>query len=735
MKEKGAEEQFEILEGMLKKAGIKVKDNKKDLAMSIESMEKGTGLRTKTTASYSHVATRPRVKALKTASVVSAQPVLQSGKTRPVRALAITGEQQPIMDRPVAVYAGSEMEEPISSEKREPKVLNEKEIYTLLEEIERDPQKREILQDRIKGFASFFKRASIATEIDILPGSEWAFITDKRTEKKTLTYKVTDILEIETDKLVAIGIHEGMHRYGTRYHDFLPFLDKLTNLLFNAAEDVTIENWVSDLIKGAPKFFKILYEDIDSEEWLENHFGEDIPEHIKFVFGILYYGKRGVLPDILKGKAREALERDEVKTSLDEVFDSMPKVEDEKGNISVNKEPTEIEISAAAKKRVEIMRDKILPIYKELLAERASQLSGMKLEIKPGKGKGKEGAGEDIDLDSLPEDVRRKLEKEIEQYARQLEDRTRQGAADWKRSQAQRRDKERQAHAKKEQEEAARITGERAKREEEGRRLSDEERLKRYAAIENKITGSFNKYQLNLDIVKRLVHALTGQMTNIIREDTRPRWISGLRKGKDIDWDRFFDSAASGYSDEKYWRDRVVPTKRSIKFTLVIDESISMSGERGENAILASIVFMDVLHNLGIDFNVRGFGSKTYLHKSFREQMIEGVKRSYDTLKERDDLIKEVQELMATGGSTADGDALNEAIEDIKKYGSEKNVVLVLTDGEGNTGAPLSEALKNAEEWGVKVVGIGIGAGIEYVAENYEHYVQVPDIEMLAVEF
>ena len=66
-------------------------------------------------------------------------------------------------------------------------------------------------------------------------------------KQEILTYPVKDILETEGDKLVGLGIHEGMHRYGTRYVDFMPFLDRLTNLLFNAAEDVTIENWAGNL--------------------------------------------------------------------------------------------------------------------------------------------------------------------------------------------------------------------------------------------------------------------------------------------------------------------------------------------------------------------------------------------------------------------------------------------------------------------------------------------------------
>ncbi|OIO34212.1 MAG: hypothetical protein AUJ70_01585 [Candidatus Omnitrophica bacterium CG1_02_40_15] len=542
-----------------------------------------------------------------------------------------------------------------------------------------------------------------------------------------------DILTTDLDELIANGIHEGMHRYGTRYTDFLPFLDKLTNLLFNVQEDVTIERWAGLLMLGASQLLHESNERIsNSEGWLENHFGDNIPEHIKFAFGILYYGTFGELPGIMQGKAREELEKDDVKEALNETFDCIPKIQDEAGNISVNKEPTPMEITRAAKMRVDIMREKILPIYKRLLMERIEQL------LREGKfelGCSGETGGEEIDLDSLPPEIRQKLEKELEKFSQELDDKTKETSPDWQRAQKEKQDAGNKKRLLAQQGKADKLTDERLKREEEGRRLSDHERFARLKNYMGSLKSCFNEYQLNLDVVKRLVHTLTGQMANIIRENAKPKWVGGLKKGKDIDWDRFFISSMSGFTDDRYWRDRIIPTQRSIKFTLVIDESGSMHGERGENALLASIVFMDTLHNLGIDFNVRGFGPTTYLHKAFRNQKIPGKINSYDTISQRDSLIKELVESMATGIATADGDALQAAIEDTLKHGAEHNIIIVITDGEGNSGIPISEALENAEKQGIKVIGIGIGEGIEYVAKNYKHYIQIPDIEMLPIEF
>lgn len=536
-------------------------------------------------------------------------------------------------------------------------------------------------------------------------------------------------------------------------------MDNLTNLLFNSAEDVTIENWLQELTQGAYKYLDKLYERMDTEKWLDQHFGEQIPEHIKFAFGILYYGKRQTFPENLRGKARQILEKPEIKEALEEVFTLIPKIKDEKGVISTNKEPTALEISRAAKMRVEIMRDKILPEYKKLLIEHA-QDKQKKAMAEKGEGQGKEqdkgegqgqeqgkkkgqgkeqgegqGGGEFVDLDSLPPELRKELEKEIEEYAKELEDKTKANTQDWQKSREEEKDRSKAGQRQKDLEDAKKLTKERSKREEEGQRLSDQEKFARYKAFEEMRKKDLNRYQSNLDQVKELVHNLAGQMANLIREDIKPRWLSGLRKGKDIDWDRFFISALSGFSDEKYWRDRSIPTKRSTTFTLVIDESGSMSGSRGNNAILGALVFMDVLKRLDIDFNVRGFGDTTYLHKSFNNQRIPDVKRNYNTIAERDALIGELQETMGSGGATADGEAVYAAVEDIKKNNAERNIIIVLTDGEGNTGKPIQEALENARQEGIKVIGVGIGEGVSYVEKNYPSFVQVQDIDMLPFEF
>ncbi|MCK9433047.1 MAG: AAA family ATPase, partial [Candidatus Omnitrophica bacterium] len=360
--EKDPAEQARILEGILKREGIRTGDDLRGIkifskAVSGEkagfypSQSVNTILPISDTQYYT-----PRLSG----------NYIKQDSARTISDLYLTGRQQTGAYKDIKIKDEQTVPQ---TPKRKKQELSNEELSRLFSDMGKDPLKREKLNDKIKEFSSFFDRVADG-KVKIRPGNNWAY--DPRNE--TLIYPLQNILEIDREVLAAEGMHEGMHRYGTRYTDFLPFMGKLTNLLFNAAEDVTIENWAGYRVKGAPKYLEVKNRIMDSREWLEDHFGEGIPEHIKFIFGILYYGKHGELPDVLKGNARNELEKDEVKQPLDEVFNAIPKLRDENGNISVNTEPTPMEITAAAKKRVEIMRDEILPVYKKLLAERVEQL-------------------------------------------------------------------------------------------------------------------------------------------------------------------------------------------------------------------------------------------------------------------------------------------------------------------------------------------------------------------------
>ncbi|MCX5680301.1 MAG: hypothetical protein NTZ95_06615, partial [Candidatus Omnitrophica bacterium] len=506
VKEKTPKEEFAIFKDMLEKEGINTIGSIENIAsISPPAPQKNVADIIRATA-YSRLTTQ----ITKTTPLPVSPPVqLFKSNSPSVRSLFVTGEQ------PLGIKSFSderlpkkEPEDVIDGAVAPEKEMPDRALEELAKRISTDPETYQKLADKKKIVESFFRRFARSL-VRITAGKAWEYFP----KEEVMTYPLSEILETGEEKLAGEGMHEGMHRYGTRYVNFMPFIDKATNILFNAAEDVTIDRWGTHLVGGGQKLIDAKDAVIDTEEWGKSHFGKDVPEYIKFLSGIFYRGKRGSLPAILQGDTRTLLEDKETSRALEEVFETIPKVQDEKGNIYINKEPTPMEITAAAKRRVEVMRDKILPIYQKLIEKRREELERQYGE----------------------EQTENEIERELAPYAEELEDKTKDNSADWQKALKEVTDKKSETRRAFEQRMAAEFTAVRSEREMEGRRLSDEERFLRIKALEDRFKRMLSEYQLNLDVVRRLVHALTGQLANIIREDIRPRWLTGLRKGKDID--------------------------------------------------------------------------------------------------------------------------------------------------------------------------------------------------------
>jgi MoxR-like ATPase len=773
--EKGPQEQFHIIERLLTKAAVATEGRSETFARTEDAIgEAAKAMRERAGTIREQLVSRM-------IAPESGEEDGEDGEKAPgaKRLLFVEGEQDAGPNAPGGTAAMIENDEGdlddgkrrrgVEMDVHPDDIVNAK----LHQEVQKDPRLLSAIEARAREFHSFFERACKGL-VKIRHGRSWAYFSDT----ETLTYPLDRLLDTPQDKLGAIGFHEGLHRLLTRYNvakgpDLMPFMDKYTNMLFNAAEDVAIERFGRHLAKGSGEMLDGLYDKLDDKDWLKSHFGDKVPDHVKFAFGALYYGQRGRIPDQLGGKVGEVLRRPDIQKEFDEYFESIPKMKTETGEEIVNTDPTPMEVSAAAAKRLDTLQRKVMKEYKTFLRDdlvkmredmgrgglrrtirvmlggggggsgsgrRVPVASGMPDGGQPGSGTSPGGDpidGDPMDLryDDLPEDMKRELDNAVAKYIEELKDRTRAGAPDWEKACKQERDRNIERERVKEfvgDLKEKRGANEGTATETDDSLLRQLERMKDYS---NEMTKGMSLYQYNLFTISRLVNILTGQLSNIIRNDTQPRWITNQPHGRDIDWDRFFQSVMSGYSDEKYWRERIIPKKRSIKFTLLIDESGSMSGPRGENALHAAIIFMDVLHNLGIDFSVMGFGSKNYYHKTFRNHQLPKVVNSYDSTKDRNAIMEELASTMSCGGSTADGEALNRALNDIEKYGGDKNVAIVLTDGEGNTGVELANVMKRAESMNVKVIGVGIDQSISYVAHNYKNNVQIPDIETLPQEF
>src|SRR5262249_43258529 len=135
---------------------------------------------------------------------------------------------------------------------------------------------------------------------------------------------------------------------------------------------------------------------------------------------------------------------------------------------------------------------------------------------------------------------------------------------------------------------------------------------------------------------------------NIFFKNSRPRDVGYFRLGTPgrPDIRKVMESDRRGWmnpSDMYVLLRRVLPTKRNQKLQLVIDQSVSMSGEKAKRAMETLVMFMERLEFLGIDYEVIGFSDGASIYKEFgRGRLSEH---------EKNEVINDVEKGNMSGGT------------------------------------------------------------------------------------
>jgi len=633
------------------------------------------------------------------------------------------------------------------------------------EQMQADPGFRKDVEKKVKQFHIMFQSLEKKPASQVRPGVKWEF----NRETGVLEYPLALLLAYDMKIVLGMAIHESLHKFGSYNDAWIPYASELTYFLFMGLEDPRVEYWGKLLWPGYTEYIDALHDIMDNPLALNNIFSADVPNHVKFVLAVKYMGYHGHIPSQIKENDELYPLLRRVKSAVHEaVENTIPMEEDIDGEIVVNRDPTVVEKLFHAKKAAKIINDKILPIYKELIKKRAEEL---KDEEGEGEGEGEgveqdgEGEGEsdpeaqgepdesaepeegaqqqEIDPDNLPQDIKDKIKQEQQEHmgdSEQQGDDSKDGK-EFMDAKPERSDdmqppdmQQMESEMSESDEEAGQETE--ADGDEDGDEgMTPDEVLQRNFDREKKIKENQNLHQKLAYEDNRWVNYLSGILANLIREDTKPKWLKHQSKGKEIDWDSLLESAASGFADERIWEDRIIPTKRSIKFTFIVDESDSMKNDqRGPYAIRAVRGFVDILTNIGVDFNIRGYGSNTDLHKGFMNQLGKKVRTMVHSLAQKNELLNEINAVMGTAGSTNGKKALKAALDDISHYGGDRNIVIIATDGEEN-GGDITEQLERAYKMGVIVIALGIGPNVTKVAHTYDtdfsEFIQVENIEEL----
>ncbi|MFZ5364583.1 MAG: cobaltochelatase CobT-related protein [Patescibacteria group bacterium] len=319
----------------------------------------------------------------------------------------------------------------------------------------------------------------------------------------------------------------------------------------------------------------------------------------------------------------------------------------------------------------------------------------------------------------LPKEVREELEKKAKENLEDLEDEL------IKESRGKlSEDENPPTHAELDKIKAEHES-EKAKEEkiEKDRKKAEAERKKIERELDNKITGDLAEYDKLYREVAPLVDELYNRVHQIFLPQRHPRWLKGFQTGHRLDLAKVMQFQADRSLYDKIWERKTIPQKIDYRFTLLVDLSGSMQGEKIELTFRGSIVLAEVLNRLSIKSQILGFQDEVIMYKDFDDQLSPQI---------RQDMAVMRREVSNKGnhnqsGYNSDGYCLKKASEMLSRQKGKDNFLIVLSDGypvpdEAHAGPEydlqeIIDAIRKKTKQ--KLIGVGLGPDTEHVADYY----------------
>ena len=258
------------------------------------------------------------------------------------------------------------------------------------------------------------------------------------------------------------------------------------------------------------------------------------------------------------------------------------------------------------------------------------------------------------------------------------------------------------------------------------------ELLKQKLELQKKFEAIHSDYDVYHSKVARMSDTLAGELGNFLHRNSEPEYARPFRKsGKKLDIKQAMRSQAkferTGVYDPNVWLRRTNPEHRNFEFVFLLDQSGSMGkegAEKWDNSVLGLIMAGEALQQLEIPFGVIGFSNGVRVHKDLNENYEE----------KREDVLSNIKGY--GGESTRDDRGLETALDLLKNQGRSdaQKVVVVLSDGEGQSDNVRKLLAGRAEDEGVHVIGLGIGAGTDFVKEVYEQSLVIAQLDQMPLE-
>ncbi|MEI6528768.1 MAG: VWA domain-containing protein [bacterium] len=599
-----------------------------------------------------------------------------------------------------------------------------------------------------------------------------------------------DLLEKPVDYLRFVMAHEGGHRRISRT-GFIPlevWQQKGFSFLMNAIEDPRDNNFLADIYPRFREEAGAAYEaDLANSAKMKAEAGDKLGYQPRFMqagleFIRLWYAwfkREPLLPDQSLPEEVQAV----VKKSLLSAEDAWSRYPSRK---EIESEQGEKTIEAFAKVAYEIILEEIWPEYQKLVEKdledqkTAEYLKGLEQEKQQAKkdekkksqsGEAKDGepaesgAGEKpIPLDSLSPEQREKLRQEIdalsEEQKKELAEKAEKALGEFEqainkelegqlsenpeqkaeREEAEKVEKQmgdiekrdKKADGEKDREDGKKPEEEKQEKEREKNKKRELDKLR--SELEKITQGEQSVYEDNRREVQPIINSLTSELRNIFRKRRENKYEAGRKSGRHIDISTRIKEIAKGVTsfDSRAWMRKEAPQEKDYSFTLLVDLSGSMRGEKIAETFKAVIVLAEVLTQLGIKTEILGFNDRLHEYLPF------GKKLSKETRDKMSSMLREVSSPRAAYND--DGWAVGEASKRLAKQEEIEKIMIALSDGR-----PEESSAHGGEEYELKsvideivakgkekVIGLGIGSGTNHVSRYYPNSIANVSVEEMA---
>jgi len=231
-------------------------------------------------------------------------------------------------------------------------------------------------------------------------------------------------------------------------------------------------------------------------------------------------------------------------------------------------------------------------------------------------------------------------------------------------------------------------------------------------------------------------------LARIIERELRPVQRlgerSGYPSGYKLDLRRLMSYHADVRSWNKLWMRKTVPARWSVVFSLLVDLSGSMQGEKAKAAVAGSVLLAETLHRLGVPFLINGFQDVVIPFCAVGEGLTSDVRGRLAQMPQEVDGNRENGNNKPSYND--DGPCLKQAATEVLSLRYDERILIVISDGlpEGahSSADDLRDTIADLTNYGhgLQLIGIGLGPDTEHVSEFYPRSVANVAVHRLAEE-